>query len=66
MNRIIHNMVVGNQSAYIEATYGEGHEKGIEWIGNGLFGPGHIPTKEMVGEKTAQEWFDENVLEYEC
>jgi len=57
---IIHNMVVANQAAYIEHVSGNS-DKAMEWIVNGLYGPGHIPENEE--KKTAQQYYNENVVE---
>ena len=51
------------QSAYIAGTYGKGPEECLEWVGNGLFGPGHIPTKEAVKDMNANEWYRVNQME---
>lgn len=40
---IIHNMVVGNQAAWIEWKHGKGAEAAMKWVHNGLAGPGNIP-----------------------
>ena len=59
-NCIMHNMIVANQAAYIEHVAGNS-DKAMEWIENGLFGPGHIPENE--DKKSAQEWYNQNVVE---
>lgn len=59
-NTIIHNMVVANQSAWIEWKQGRGADAAMNWIQNGLIGPGHIPDTEQ----TPQEWCDSNSVEH--
>jgi hypothetical protein len=41
--KVIHNMTVGNQAAWIEWQRGGGAEEAMGWIENGLIGPGLIP-----------------------
>jgi hypothetical protein len=60
LTQCIHNLVVADQSAWIEWKHGKGAEAAMEWIENGLRGPGHIP--KYNGE-TAQEYFNVNVDE---
>jgi len=60
-NQIIHNMVVANQSAYIAHAAGK-TDNAMDWIENGLEGPGHLP--DNPDKKTAQQWYDDNVVEY--
>lgn len=43
-NRIMHKIIVGNQSAWL-AAQSDGAEAGMIWIRNGLDGPGHVPEK---------------------
>ena len=62
VNSIIHNMVVANQSAWIEWQEGKGAEKAMTWIHNGLVGPGHIPSNEIGA--TPDQWFNKNMVEY--
>jgi len=40
---IIHDITVGQQAAWIEWKHGGGAEEGMQWIENGLAGPGMIP-----------------------
>ena len=57
---IIHNMVVGQQSAWIEWQYGKGAKAGMGWIENGLEGPGNIPCEDMSKYyKDAQLFYNE-------
>lgn len=59
INQALRNVLVGNQSAWLEWDRGAGAEAAMEWIHNGLVGPGLIPKAEPgVG---AQAWFDANV-----
>src|SRR5207244_2745031 len=55
-----HNMVVGQQSAWIEWRHGKGAEAAMAWIHNGLVGPGHIPNDDAPYGKEAQAWYDAN------
>ena len=54
-SQALHNVIVGNQSAWIEWQHGAGAEAAMTWIHNGLAGPGLIPDG-----KEAQPWFDAN------
>lgn len=58
--RIIHDMVVANQAAWIEWQHGEGAEAAMVWIHNGLAGPDHIPDENAPWGKEAQAWYDAN------
>lgn len=58
LGQCIHNMVVAEQAAWIEWQHGAGAEDAMQWIENGLIGPGHIPDHDG---KSAQEYFDANV-----
>ena len=60
LSQCIHNMVVAEQSAWIEWKHGKGAEVAMEWIENGLMGPGHLPEHDGL---TAQEYFNANVDE---
>lgn len=57
---IIHDAVVANQAAYIEWRHGKGAEGGMQWVENGLAGPGHIPREHAPYGKEAQAYFDAN------
>ena len=59
-DRIIHNMVVANQAAWIEWQHGQGAESAMKWIHNGLVGPGHIPDETAPYGKEPQAWYDAN------
>lgn len=55
ISQALHNTMVGNQSAWIEWKHGAGAEAAMQWIENGLIGPGLIPSGTE-----AQAWFDAN------
>ncbi|GEM_PF-1697583 len=55
IGQALHNVMVGNQSAWIEWKHGAGAESAMQWIENGLIGPGLIPSGTE-----AQAWFDAN------
>ena len=57
---IIHDMVVSNQSAWIEWQHGGGADAGMRWIENGLWGPGRIPDEDEPFSKNANHWFSAN------
>jgi|GEM_PF-6809487 len=68
MNRelgsIIHDLTVANQAAWIEWKHGDGAEAGMQWVENGLAGPGMIPGEDDDDDgdnpllKNAQDYFD--------
>lgn len=60
LSKIIHDMVVAQQAAWIEWQHGNGAEAAMAWIQNGLVGPGHIPDEDEPYGKEAQAWFDAN------
>lgn len=60
MGKIIHDMVVGQQAAWIEWQHGKGAEAAMGWIHNGLLGPGHIPDEDDTYGKEPQAWYDAN------
>lgn len=62
--RVIHNMVVANQAAWIEWQHGKGAEHAMEWVHNGLFGPGHIPSSEDKHGKDSQGFYDANRIDH--
>lgn len=66
---IISNQCIAMQAALIDQHH-KGHEAGMVWIGNTLFGPGLIPDiGEALGlSKTdpAQAWFDAKTAECEA
>ncbi len=68
-NDIITNNCIAMQAALIDQHH-KGHEAGMVWIGNTLFGPGLIPD---IGEALAlsttdpaQAWFDAKTAEHEA
>ncbi len=68
-NDIITNQCIAMQSALIDQHH-KGHEAGMVWIGNTLFGPGLIPDigEALALSKTdpAQAWFDAKTAEHEA
>ena len=61
---IIQNLIVAQQSAWIEWKHGRGAKAGMQWIENGLAGPGNIPDESMSKYyKDAQYFFDEQKSE---
>ena len=60
LSKIIHNMTVAQQAAWIEWQHGAGAEAGMRWIANGLAGPGHIPEEDEPYGTEAQAYFDAN------
>lgn len=60
LSRILHDQVVANQAAWIEWQHGGGAERAMEWVQNGLFGPGHIPDEDEQWGKDAQAYYDAN------
>ncbi|MGV2862114.1 hypothetical protein [Achromobacter sp. AGC39] len=58
LSKIVHNMVVADQAAWIEWRHGRGAEAAMQWIGNGLLGPGHIPAEDEPYSTEAQAWYD--------
>lgn len=63
LQKIIHDMVCANQAAWIEWRHGRGADAAMEWIENGLIGPGHIPDENAPYGKEAQAWMDANRAE---
>lgn len=57
---ILQDQIVANQSAWIERQHGKGAEAALEWVHNGLAGPGQIPDEAQPYSKEAQAWFDAN------
>lgn len=60
LSKIVHNMVVADQAAWIEWRHGKGAVAAMQWIGNGLLGPGHIPAEDDPYSTDAQAWYDAN------
>lgn len=63
LEKIVHDMVVANQAAWIEWRHGRGAEAAMQWIENGLSGPGHIPDARAPYGTEAQAFFDANRAE---
>lgn len=59
-SNIIHDLIVANQAAWIEWKHGQGAEAAMQWIENGLVGPGHIPDEDEPYGTEAQAWMDKN------
>jgi hypothetical protein len=59
--KIVQNLTVAMQAAWIEWKHGKGAELAMQWIENTLDGPGHIPDEEAPWGKEAQAFFDANV-----
>lgn len=60
LSSMFHDQIVAQQAAWIEWKHGGGAEAGMQWIENGLDGPGHIPDEDEPYGKEAQAWFDAN------
>ena len=60
LSKIVHNMVVADQSAWIEWIHGKGAEAAMQRIANGLLGPGHIPAEGEPYSTEGQAWYDAN------
>ncbi len=60
LSGMFHDQVVAQQAAWIEWKHGNGAEDAMQWIENGLCGPGHIPDEDEPYGKEAQAWFDAN------
>lgn len=61
--RLVHNLCVTMQAAYIEWKHGRGAEAAMRWIENQLDGPDLIPDQEEPFGTDAQEFFNQNRLE---
>ena len=60
LSAMFHDKVVGEQAAYIEWQHGKGAEAGMQWIANGLWGPGLIPDEDEPWGTEAQAYYDAN------
>ncbi|MFJ2989994.1 hypothetical protein ACIPF8_19180 [Collimonas sp. NPDC087041] len=58
--KVINNLTVANQAAWIEWKHGDGADSAMEWIENGLIGPGLIPEDDEPHATNAQAYFDAN------
>jgi len=60
LSNIIQDLIVTNQAAWIEYKHGKGAEAGMQWIENGLLGPGQIPDEsDSQFYNDAQLFFNE-------
>lgn len=57
---IFRDKIVGEQAAYIEWQHGKGADAGMQWIANGLGGPGFIPDENEPWGTEAQAYYDAN------
>lgn len=62
----LHNWIVGNQAAIIEAETSKDPAKGLVWVSNGLFGPGFLGdvAKAVEDGTSAQAFFDANQKDF--
>jgi len=60
LSKVIHNLIVAQQAAFIEWKHGKGADAAMQWIANGLSGPGHIPNPDAPYGREAQAWYDAN------
>ncbi|MGS5470454.1 hypothetical protein ACVD1N_25150 [Vibrio parahaemolyticus] len=62
----LHNFIVGNQAAIIEAESTQDPAKGLRWVSNRLFGPGFLDAVfSAIDEgQGAQAFFDANETDY--
>jgi len=60
LGNMFHDQIVAQQAAWIEWQHGAGAEAGMQWIENGLCGPGHIPHEDEPYGTEAQAYFDAN------
>lgn len=51
----MHDLITAQQAAWIEWKHGQGADEAMDWIHNGLAGPGNIPYGT-----DPQKWFDAN------
>lgn len=58
--KVIHDMIVANQAAWIEWQHGKGAEAAMTWVHNGLAGPGLIPEDDEPYATEPQAWYDAN------
>lgn len=62
MDLMFGRVLLGMRGAVIEWKHGQGADAGMQWIWNGLLGPGELPPD---GETQAQAYFDREVLAIE-
>lgn len=60
LSGMLHNMITAQQSAWIEWRHGKGAERAMQWIENGLEGPGLLPNESEPWAKEAQAWYNAN------
>lgn len=60
LSKIFRDEIVAKQAAWIEWRHGRGAEEAMQWIENGLAGPGQIPRDDEPYVKEAQAWYDAN------
>ena len=58
--RMYEDLIVGNQSAWIEWKNGKGAKAGMQWIENSLSGPSLIPSDNEPYFKDPQLYFNAN------
>lgn len=59
-NKMLHDKITAEQAAWIEWQHGKGAEAGMQWIHNGLMGPGLLPDENDDWGKEAQAYYDAN------
>ncbi|WP_230387616.1 hypothetical protein [Pseudomonas guariconensis] len=62
MDLMFRRTLLGMRGAVIEWQHGQGADAGMQWICNGLRGPGELPPEE---ETQAQAYFDREVVKIE-
>lgn len=62
MDLMFGRVLLGMRGAVIEWQHGHGADAGMQWIWNGLRGPGELPPEE---ETQAQAYFDREVVKIE-
>ncbi len=62
MDLMFGRVLLGMRGAVIEWKHGQGADVGMQWIWNGLRGPGELPPEE---ETQAQAYFDREVVKIE-
>lgn len=58
--KLFHDFIAGNQAAWIEWKNGRGAKAAMQWVENGLSGPGHIPNSNDKYYNNAQLFFNAN------
>lgn len=62
MDLMFGRTLLGMRGAVIEWQHGQGADAGMQWIWNGLVGPGELPPEE---ETQSQVYFDREVVKIE-